>query len=257
MEAFPAKQTIDGRQGSRLSCRIMLKVLEQLLVVQDRDQKIRRYQKELDVSPLERAQLEEDGQAADAQVARIKDQLQKLEVERNRLDLEANSKRDSIAKFKTQQMQTRKNEEYQALGHEITRFEDDVNRLEDRELEIMEESEKLSAKLKAAEADLSKVKESVRAQISGLEEKAEALANEIKKLEDERTALAADVDADVLDRYNRLMKSKGDRAVVAVEHGVCTGCHMKVTTTTALKARTGHEVVQCENCGRILYVGNG
>jgi uncharacterized protein len=40
-----------------------------------------------------------------------------------------------------------------------------------------------------------------------------------------------------------------------VEHGVCTGCHMKVTTATAARVKAGKEIVSCEQCGRILYLG--
>jgi predicted nucleic acid-binding Zn-ribbon protein len=40
---------------------------------------------------------------------------------------------------------------------------------------------------------------------------------------------------------------------VPLSHDVCGGCHMKVTITTSTKAKAGNEVVNCENCGRILY----
>jgi predicted nucleic acid-binding Zn-ribbon protein len=30
---------------------------------------------------------------------------------------------------------------------------------------------------------------------------------------------------------------------------------MKVTPATAMRVRTGKEIVSCENCGRILYDG--
>ena len=41
----------------------------------------------------------------------------------------------------TQQFQTRKNEEFQALTNEIKRFEADIEKIEDREIELMEEAE--------------------------------------------------------------------------------------------------------------------
>ena len=65
--------------------------------------------------------------------------------------------------------------------------------------------------------------------------------------------MAGKIDEDLLGRFERLFKSKGDAAVVAIEHGVCTGCHMKVTTATAAQVKAGKEIVSCENCGRILY----
>jgi hypothetical protein len=68
----------------------------------------------------------------------------------------------------------------------------------------------------------------------------------------ERDRLAAVVEEDLLDRYTRLFTTKG-AGVVALENDICTGCHMKVTTSTAVKTKGGREIVECEQCGRILY----
>ena len=64
------------------------------------------------------------------------------------------------------------------------------------------------------------------------------------------------MDEDLLDLFSRLFVSKGDAAVVALEHDVCTGCHMKVTTATSVRVKGGREIVSCEQCGRILYAGS-
>ncbi|MEO5720988.1 MAG: C4-type zinc ribbon domain-containing protein, partial [Chthoniobacterales bacterium] len=64
---------------------------------------------------------------------------------------------------------------------------------------------------------------------------------------------ASGIDEDVLDRFERLFASKGNAAVVALEHEVCTGCHMKITAQTSHRVKSGREIVSCEQCGRILY----
>ena len=73
------------------------------------------------------------------------------------------------------------------------------------------------------------------------------------ELEAGRPPLTEGVDEDLLDRYNRLFKSKGGIALVTVEHGVCTGCHMQVNTQTVLEVRAEKEIIGCPQCGRILY----
>ena len=93
------------------------------------------------------------------------------------------------------------------------------------------------------------------AQLADLETKSKALETQQAELTNEREALASKIDADVLDQFERLFNSKGDAAIVAVEHGVCTGCHMKVTTATAARVKAEKEIVSCEQCGRILYLG--
>ena len=229
--------------------------LEQLLVLQDRQQKIRQIQAEIKTLPLERAHLESQLAASAAGVESLKQKGRQIEVERKKLELDVGTRSESIVRLKTQQYQTRKNDEFQAIGHEIQRYENEIRKLEDQELELMIEADKLKAEIEAADKSARATKESISRQLTDLETKSNALGSQQKELETERQALAAQIDDDVLDQFERLFNSKGDAAVVAVEHGVCTGCHMKVTTATAASVKAGKEIVSCENCGRILYEG--
>jgi len=229
--------------------------LEQLLVLQDRQQKIRQIQTEIKTLPLERAHLELQLAATTAGVETLKQKGRQVEVERKKLELEVGTRAESIARLKTQQYQTRKNDEFQAIGHEIERYGNDIRKLEDQELELMIEADKLKAEIEAADKNARATKESISRQLTDLEAKSKALGSQQQQLEAERETLAAQIDPDLLDQFERLFNSKGDAAVVAVEHGVCTGCHMKVTTATAARVKAGKEIVSCENCARILYEG--
>ena len=227
--------------------------LEQLLVLQDRQQKIRQIQTEIKTLPLQRNHLESQLAASAAGVEALKQKGRQLEIDRKRLELDVGTRTETISRLKTQQYQTRKNDEFQAIGHEIERYENEIRRLEDDELEVMLQADKVKAELEAAEKAARVTKESISRQLSDLETKSKTLESRQEELAKEREALAGNVDGDLLGRFERLFNSKGDAAVVAIEHGVCTGCHMKVTTATAAGVRAGKEIVSCENCGRILY----
>jgi predicted nucleic acid-binding Zn-ribbon protein len=227
--------------------------LEQLLVLQDRQQKIRQILTEIKTLPLERAHLESQLAATAAGVESLKHKGRQIEVERKKLELDVGTRTESIARLKTQQYQTRKNDEFQAIGHEIQRYENEIRKLEDQELELMIEADKLKAEIEAADKTARATKDAVSRQLADLETKSKALGAQQQQLETERETLAAQIDPDLLDQFERLFNSKGDAAVVAIEHGVCTGCHMKVTTATASRVKAGKEIVSCENCGRILY----
>ena len=229
--------------------------LEQLLVLQDRQQKIRQIQAEIKTLPSERAHLESQLAATAAGVEALKQKGRQVEVERKNLELDVGTRAESIARLKTQQYQTRKNDEFQAIGHEIQRYENEIRKLEDQELELMIEADKLRGEIEAADKNARATKESISRQLADLEAKSTALEAQQQELETERKTLAAQIDDDLLDQFERLFNSKGDAAIVAVEHGVCTGCHMKVTTATAARVKAGKEIVNCEQCGRILYLG--
>ncbi|MDP9254305.1 MAG: C4-type zinc ribbon domain-containing protein [Verrucomicrobiota bacterium] len=228
--------------------------LEQLLVLQDRQQKIKQIQTEEKTVPLQRKQLEAQLAASAAGVEALKQKSRQLEVDRKRKELDVGTRAESIARLKTQQYETRKNDEFQAMGHEIERYEKEIQQIEDQELELMEQADKVKAELTAEEKRATATKDSFSRQMADLDSKAKTLETRLQELTKERSEIANKIDEDVLSRFERLFASKGDAAIVALEHEVCTGCHMKVTTQTAVRVKGGKEIVSCEQCGRILYV---
>jgi len=227
--------------------------LEQLLVLQDRQQKIKQIQIEVETLPLQKKSLEAQLAASVAGVEVLKQKARKVEMDRKKLELDVGTRTESISRLKTQQYQTRKNDEFQAIGHEIERYENEIRKIEDEELELMIEADKLKADLGVEEKKAATVKESVARQTADLDAKSKTLESRLEELMKERAEIAGKIDEDLLGRFERLFKSKGDAVVVPLEHEVCTGCHMKVTTQTAHRAKAGKEIVSCDNCGRILY----
>ena len=227
--------------------------LEQLLVLQDRQQKIKQIQTEVETLPLQKKNLEEQLAASVARVEALKQKARQVEMDRKKLELDVGTRTETISRLKTQQYQTRKNDEFQAIGHEIERYESEIRKIEDDELELMVEADKVKADLGVEEKKSATVKESVARQTADLEAKSETLQSRLEELTKERAEIAGKIDEDLLSRFERLFKSKGDAVVVALEHEVCTGCHMKVTAQTAHRVKAGKEIVSCENCGRILY----
>jgi predicted nucleic acid-binding Zn-ribbon protein len=227
--------------------------LEQLLVLQNRQQKIRQIQSEIKTMPQQRQNLEAQQAASAAALNALKSKAQHVEMDRKKLELDAGTRRESINRLKTQQYETRKNDEFRAMGNEIERYEKEIQQIEDQELELMDQAEKLKVEVAAEDKKAAAAKESIARQMADLESKGKALDAQLNQLTAESTELAAKVEEDLLSRFERLFASKGDAAVVALEHEVCTGCHMKVTTQTAHRVKNGKEIVSCEQCGRILY----
>jgi predicted nucleic acid-binding Zn-ribbon protein len=227
--------------------------LEQLLVLQNRQQKIRQIQTEIKTIPQQRQNLEAQQAAGAAAVNALKSKAQHVEMDRKKLELDAGTRRESINRLKTQQYETRKNEEFRAMGNEIERYEKEIQHIEDQELELMDQAEKLKGEVAAEDKKAAGARESIARQMADLESKGKALDAQLNQLMAESAELSAKVEEDLLSRFERLFASKGDAAVVALEHEVCTGCHMKVTTQTAHRVKNGKEIVSCEQCGRILY----
>jgi predicted nucleic acid-binding Zn-ribbon protein len=232
----------------------MLEAIEKLLALQDRDQRLRTLRLELQSIPTEIASKQKLVQDAANRLDAARSRSKAIEVEKKALEVEIASKRDQISRYKNQQLQTRKNEEYSALSHEIANAERAISAIEDKELVLMEEAEGLAPQLAAADKAHAEDKAKYDAQIATIREKEGNLKARIDEMADGRAGLLEGVDEDLIERYDRLFETKNARAVVAVEHDVCTGCHMKVTAQTSLALRSDKALVSCPQCGRLLHL---
>ena len=233
----------------------MQKTVEKLLVIQERDQKIRDLNSELERLPAEeeqaRARLAGDTSAVES----ARKAIQENEVGMKNLELDIDTRKDTIAKLKTQQFETRKNEEFAALGDEITRYGDEITSLEDSELELMELGETLAATLKEAEEKLAGTQALVDEELAAIAERKKNSEARIADIKADRAKHAAGIeDEDDLEFYEAIFKKKGDAAVVPLQHEQnCGGCHMKLIKDTIMKVKAANEITQCQQCGRILY----
>ncbi len=232
----------------------MLPDLQTLLKLQDRDQAILKIQAMLKRIPQDEekanARLADDT----ANVERCKASIQANEVALKNLEIDAQTRQDTIVKLKAQQYETRKNEEFQALGHEIERYGQEVSDLETQELELMEKADELKAKLQTASESLTATQKLVDEELGKLKERKDTSQEQLDALEKDRTEISARIDEELLSIYDRLLKVKGDAAIVPLAEGKCQGCHMKITTSTELHVKAGKELTHCEQCSRILYL---
>ena len=231
----------------------MLKEIEQLLRLQERDQKIKMFKAELETVPFEQQRIQQFVAAKISAFDQVRQRSREVEVQRKMLELDAQTRRDSIAKYKAQQYQTRKNDEFQAISQEIQRFEKEIERIEDHEIELMEQTEQFQKETAKAELELKAAKGQSEVQQADLKKKESTLGERLRQAEIESEQLAQGFDPDLLFRYTRLFATKGGNAVVPIEHEFCMGCHMKNTSALVHRVRLGREIVHCEQCGRILY----
>ncbi len=231
----------------------MQPTIHSLLILQERDQKLLLVARDLERIPRDEAQANGALAADKAALDKAIDALRQCEVATKKIELDIATRRNTILRLKQQQFETRKNDEYTALGNEARRYEKEIDGLETKELESMEIADDLRLKVKEAEAQLARSQALVNDDLAALASKRKQLLARREELLGERAALVAVVDPEVLPLYDRLMKTKNGSAVVHAGGGLCSGCHMKLVPTTLVKVLAALELVQCENCGRLLF----
>jgi predicted nucleic acid-binding Zn-ribbon protein len=232
---------------------MMLDTIEKLLILQDRDRKIRRLHGELTQIEPQRQLFRSKGADVQSRLEAARLRVRQTESDRKRLELDVESKKQQIERYANQQLQTRKNEEYRALAHEIETCKAEITKIEDQEIELMEQGELAQEEVTRLTREAEETRKLIEDQVAKLGEREANLQKELAELESNRSELVEAVDAGVRARYDRLTKSKGENVVVGVNHGVCGGCHMKLPAQVLVACQRAQEIVSCTNCGRILY----
>jgi len=231
----------------------MLETIEKLLILQDRDRRIRRVKGELAHIEPERQMFQTRATGAQTALESAKTKVKQIESERKNLELEVEAKKQLIAKYANQQLQTRKNEEYRALAHEIDTCKAEIFKIENQEIELMEQAEAAQKEVARSTHASAEARKLMDDQLSQLGSREQNLKKELAELSTNREELAAAVDATSRGRYERLVRNKGETVVVGVQHGVCGGCHMRLPAQVIVTCQAQQELVTCTNCGRILY----
>jgi predicted nucleic acid-binding Zn-ribbon protein len=188
-----------------------------------------------------------------------KNELKELETKKRTIETEIAATAERLGKYRTQQSQVRKNDEYQALGHEIETTEAAIGKLEEQDLEVMYAIDEAKKKFADAEAVL-------KANISGHEGRIKTLRERETNLTAELTAAQAEVavartpvSEPALRLYDRV-SVRNMPAVVAIRGGKCAGCHLKVSSEVESASRgksadagAGPQLATCDQCGRIVF----
>ncbi len=231
----------------------MIDTIEKLMILQNRDLKIIRLKNELAHIEPERQSLKARATAAQSGLEAAKLSGKQIESERKKLELEVEARKQLIEKYSLQQFQTKKNDEFRALAHEIETCKKAIVGIEDQELALMEQGEAAQKEVAAAAVKSNEVKKLVDDQLRELAAREESLRKELADVESNREEVATAIEDSARARYERLLKHRGENVVVGVQHGVCGGCHMKLPTQVLVSCQAEQEIVTCINCGRILY----
>ena len=231
----------------------MLEAIEKLLILQDRDRKLLRVRDELAHVAPERQALTDRASSTQTALDAAKLRGKQIESERKKLELDVDAKQLQIQKYASQQLLTKKNEEYRALAHEIEMAKEAIVKIEDQEIVFMEQAEVAQKQVAEANVAASAAKKLVDGKLGELATRETTLNKELAELESNREELAAVVDDTTRSRYERLLKQKGQNVIVGISHSSCGGCHMQLQRQVVVSCQAEQEIVTCPNCGRILY----
>ena len=140
------------------------------------------------------------------------------------------------------------------LQHELDSLKRRQSDLEDQELELMERLEVAETALTAAQSGLEQAR-AERERAQQLRDDALAdIADSTKRHTATRAEVAGAISAPLLSLYDRIRTQTGSTGAAMLKARQCQGCRIELygNELSAVRNADPHEVVRCENCGRIL-----
>ena len=143
--------------------------------------------------------------------------------------------------------------EYEALDKEIKDASEKESQLR-KELQTEERHfEDLSAKMSRKEQDLEMGKTELEEKKASWARNVEAYQAQLESLKIREGEIVPDLDPEIVFKFERIIRSKQNRGIVAVKGNVCDGCHMILPAQFANEVHKGEDIVFCPYCSRILF----
>lgn len=198
--------------------------------------------------------------AHEAKVAKLQEAVQvshdavkKLKIAIHSKEVSIKEKQQQIGKYEQQRNQVTSKKEYDALQSEIAHARDDIRKIEDEILNVMEEMEIRSSKLPELEKEVERGKKETAKVIDELQSRRTGLVDMLAAAHKQRQEVEANLPAEIKTQYDRLVAARGEDALAALKGRTCTACYTEITTQNYLDLAGGRFVL-CKSCGRILYL---
>ncbi len=235
--------------------------VENLKLVQDKDVRLARLQAQIVAVPAEKEKAKVTMAEAEAAEAAAKAALQEVEKGIKSLDMEAESINAKRRDFESKSTMIRDNAEYKAAMHQIDTCNEQVRKLEDRELVLMEQIETARERLAAERKRFEAIDKRTRQLLDDLDQRQVNCETQIAKLREQRAELLQAIPSDISRQYQRMIDSRlrGKREPIGfapITEYNCSCCHMTIPPQVRMNALKG-QMVACPQCAVLLYVDEG
>ena len=182
------------------------------------------------------------------EVAVMQDRLEAVRDEADRLEKVLSSLTAEIEANPPQSA-----EEAQARMESVQKVGDSLARYEQELVKMRKDAEAKDRQQKEVRVRAAKTKAEYDALKGVYDKEYKADLQTLHEMRARTEAESKKVDPDLLERY-RNIKQHCTPPMAKLVDGQCSGCFMSLPSATLLELKAGERIVECDNCGRILYM---
>ena len=227
--------------------------LQQLILLQKLDDEIVEHRNQLADIPVQIDSEFKELEDKKKILSIAKEEIDTLQKNRKAIESEVQGENDHMAKAKTKLPAVKTNKEYTAILSEVDAIKKKVERLEDKELEIMEVLEDKQKGLPAIEKKCKEEDAHFQEYKTKKADELDRVTKEMNPLLAKRETVKSQIDMVIFQRYEKVAKSRGGKAVVSLQENICQGCFQQILPQMVINVKVGESIHQCSSCLCFLY----
>ncbi|MDA2917900.1 C4-type zinc ribbon domain-containing protein [Desulfobacterota bacterium AH_259_B03_O07] len=209
-------------------------------------------EEKLENYPKEIYRYQEELENSKKSIAKAKEELEQMKINKNEMEQQLEQNTDTMKNGEKRLFEIKTYREYEALQKEISEAKLANGSFEEEILQAMEVIEDLENHINEKEQELSEKEKESEQLINDYEAKISELkqTQEIKTREKQKVLSL--IKPEILPIYEKI-KARNGIAIAPARNEICTGCNMNIPPQLFNEVLTLTRVIQCPNCGRILY----
>ena len=227
--------------------------LQQLILLQKLDDEIVEHRNQLADIPVQIDSEFKELEDKKKILSIAKEEIDTLQKNRKAIESEVQGENDHMAKAKTKLPAVKTNKEYTAILSEVDAIKKKVEGLEDKELEIMEVLEDKQKGLPAIEKKCKEEDSHFQEYKAKKADELDRVTKEMNPLLAKRETVKSQIDMVIFQRYEKVAKSRGGKAVVSLQENICQGCFQQILPQMVINVKVGESIHQCSSCLCFLY----
>lgn len=228
-------------------------VLKSLIRYQELSLELGRLNARLEQFPLQIKAIGDEVESAASALASARDALSEGQKERRAREAELQDLEGQFSKYNEQLMQVKTNNEYKAMQHAILGVKEQIGKVEERILLLMEEADDSDRKLKEDEKLLDGKRKEAEARKGVIGEERRQVEEEASRVAADHRAASEALGAEALELFNRIAHSRNGKAMARAHDERCQECNVRLRPHLFQEIKKNDHLIQCDSCRRILY----
>lgn len=232
----------------------MKEEVQQLIDVQELDQKILEARKKRNELLTRKEKLEAQTEKLEKVVSEIQEQIDEVQEDVSSLNQDLAKEQDNVAKAENRLPEVKTQKEYLAILKEVDAAKKNVKDIE----EALKLKQQVQSELEADKDDKLRELEELNSDNASQLKDIETLVAELEEIDvketPKRDKLIDQVPDALQKRYELVLNRLNSVALVEAKNYTCTGCHMRLPPQFFNNMLKSKNISTCPQCNRLLYI---